>query len=279
MKLALARSFVSSAMAVSLALIMQPAIANDTSLRICAVAPSNGGDTGMGGTGRHPTDDQGMGGTGQHPTDGQGMGGTGHQAKDSNDGLGFGGTGIVAGLIDEASGPLAVRDARSKKMILAAGDQICPGDTLTTGFKTSVRIRFSDGGRLDMAPNTTAQIDSFDYNESNLSASKNKLSLKAGQIRVVSGLIAKTHADNFLLKTPDGDIRVLGTDFTVAYLAKPKGNDNAGTYVAVDSGAIQLRNKQGPLTLGVGEFGFASKQGLPYRLPLAPTFMNCIGAR
>lgn len=250
-----------SAMVCSLALRPAPAVADAAPLRVC-IADSNGGDTGMGGTGHYPADDPGMGGTG-------------HQGDNSNDGMGFGGTGIRAGRIDRATGPVAVRDRHNQKMILAVGDHVCSGDQLTSGLKTDVEIRFVDGGKLDMGPNTTARIDSFIYHENDLRASHNKLSLKDGQIRIASGQIAKSHADNFLLKTPDSEIRVLGTVFTVAYLAKPQGSDDAGTYVGVDAGSIQLQNGQGPLVLQVGEFGYAPRLSAPRRLPGAPAFMNC----
>lgn len=227
-----------------------------------------GGTDNTGGTG-------GAGGSG-------GIGGTGHQApkpgEPGNGGVathGIGGTGAHAGRLALNSGQISVRDHTGRALVLKGDDAVCAGDQLATGREGDAEIRMADGAVLSIAPGSVVNVADYAFDANRPEAGKSVIALQVGQFRIVSGLIAKRNREKFLIKSKDVDIRVMGTDFQVAYLPTAANQYAAGTYVTVDTGQVRLDTDRGVLMLVDGESGYFGGNAPPRRIKSAPGFMSC----
>jgi hypothetical protein len=76
-----------------------------------------------------------------------------------------------------------------------------------------VHIKFIDGARVSVRPNSVFRIHEFKYNPSEPAASVVRLSLDSGEARSISGAAAQAAKERFRLNTPLVAIGVKGTDF------------------------------------------------------------------
>ena len=96
--------------------------------------------------------------------------------------------------------------------ILGKGLEFREGDTLSTSGGGSAIIRMQDGTRMTLRPGTDMVIDSFRYRE-NASDNNMLLSLFAGGLRAITGLISKNAPDAAKLRTKTATVGIRGTDF------------------------------------------------------------------
>ena len=93
------------------------------------------------------------------------------------------------------------------------GGSVQEGDVIRTSDNGHVHIRFIDGARVSVRPNSVFRIHEFKYSPSDPAASVVRLSLDAGEARSISGAAAQAAKDRFRLNTPLVAIGVKGTDF------------------------------------------------------------------
>ena len=105
--------------------------------------------------------------------------------------------------IDRADGPTEPQK----------GGSVQEGDVIRTSDNGHVHIRFIDGARVSVRPNSVFRIHEFKYNPADPAASVVRLSLDAGEARSISGAAAQAAKDRFRLNTPLVAIGVKGTDF------------------------------------------------------------------
>jgi len=96
--------------------------------------------------------------------------------------------------------------------ILGKGLEFREGDTLSTSGGGSAIIRLQDGTRMTLRPGTDLVIDSFRYQE-NASDNNMLLSLFAGGLRAITGLISKNAPQAAKLRTKTATVGIRGTDF------------------------------------------------------------------
>jgi hypothetical protein len=113
------------------------------------------------------------------------------------------------------------------------GGSIQEGDVIRTSENGHVHIKFIDGARVSVRPNSVFRIHEFKYTPSNPAASVVRLSLDAGEARSISGAAAQAAKERFRLNTPLVAIGVKGTDF-VTQVGKE------ATRVTVNQGAIVM---------------------------------------
>lgn len=231
---------------------------------------------GIVGTGRSQDASSGIVGTGHQDTgSGHGVGAGDIVANTGSDGGGgIGGTGAPAGRIAKTTGKVFVRDRTNLAMILGENDAVCVGDQLATGSDNAAVIKFADGGVMNLWPNTSVRVEAFAFDANDRQKAESVVSLQKGQIRVLSGQIAKLNPDNYVTKSRDIAIRVMGTDFQVIHLPGKVGRFNAGTYVNVIIGQVRLDSSRGVLMLIEGESGYAGQSGIPQRLQVWPDGCN-----
>jgi hypothetical protein len=107
------------------------------------------------------------------------------------------------------------------------------GDVIRTTDNGHVHIRFIDGARVSVRPNSVFRIHEFKYSPSDPAASVVRLSLDSGEARSISGAAAQAAKERFRLNTPLVAIGVKGTDF-VTQVSKDV------TRVTVNQGAIVM---------------------------------------
>jgi hypothetical protein len=93
------------------------------------------------------------------------------------------------------------------------GGSVQEGDVIRTTDNGHVHIRFIDGARVSVRPNSVFRIHEFKYSPSDPSASVIRLSLDSGEARSISGAAAQAAKERFRLNTPLVAIGVKGTDF------------------------------------------------------------------
>ncbi len=93
------------------------------------------------------------------------------------------------------------------------GGSVQEGDVIRTSDNGHVHIRFIDGARVSVRPNSVFRIHEFKYSPADPAASVVRLSLDSGEARSISGAAAQAAKDRFRLNTPLVAIGVKGTDF------------------------------------------------------------------
>ena len=113
------------------------------------------------------------------------------------------------------------------------GGSVQEGDVIRTSDNGHVHIRFIDGARVSVRPNSVFRIHEFKYTPADPAASVVRLSLDAGEARSISGAAAQAAKERFRLNTPLVAIGVKGTDF-VTQVSKD------AIRVTVNQGAIVM---------------------------------------
>lgn len=155
------------------------------------------------------------------------------------------------------------------------GASLFEGDQVTTGAKGRAQLKFNDGARVALKPDTVFRIDSYKKPEAAtvnglVAAAKPgsaALSMLKGGIRAVSGSITKGNPDGMSVKTPVATMGIRGTDFS-ALLTKSKSSAGNSTpedqlLVGVRDGQVRITNDQGTVDIYKGEFGVASRKKSP----------------
>jgi hypothetical protein len=93
------------------------------------------------------------------------------------------------------------------------GGSVQEGDVIRTADNGHVHIRFIDGARVSVRPNSVFRIHEFKYSPADPAASVVRLSLDSGEARSISGAAAQAAKERFRLNTPLVAIGVKGTDF------------------------------------------------------------------
>ena len=132
---------------------------------------------------------------------------------------------------------------------LSKGSAIDVGDRIETTDSGHVHIRFVDGARVSVRPDSVLRVEAYQYDPQHPDQSAVKFDLEKGVARAISGDAAHQAHDRFRLNTPLVAIGVRGTDFTTQAGA-------ASTVVVVNQGAIVLAPLGGPCqAAGLGPCG------------------------
>ncbi|MDX1901792.1 MAG: hypothetical protein SFW66_07310 [Gammaproteobacteria bacterium] len=100
---------------------------------------------------------------------------------------------------------------------------IFPKDTLVTDKNSYAGLRFTDGTLAVMRPNTTIEMDGYNYTvskESNAKLSPSdhfKIKLGTGGLDVNAGRIARGNPDAFQIATPAGKVKLNKPSANIAY--------------------------------------------------------------
>ena len=103
-----------------------------------------------------------------------------------------------------------------KRTPVQAGSIIKVSDQVITESNGHVHIRFVDDALVSVRPDSTLEIQRYDFDEKSPKDSSIKLNLLEGVTRAISGEGAHAARDRFRLNTPVAAIGVRGTDFVVS---------------------------------------------------------------
>lgn len=128
------------------------------------------------------------------------------------------------------AGPIAAQQEDSTGMVVASrgevialsnggsrelkqGDFIFVNDEIITSNRSFAVLQFEDGAKVTVRPDSTLIIETYLYNGDENDAAT--LSLVEGGLRVITGAMAKTHPENYKVRTPVALMGVRGTEFSV----------------------------------------------------------------
>ncbi|HEX5091077.1 MAG TPA: FecR domain-containing protein [Burkholderiales bacterium] len=171
------------------------------------------------------------------------------------------------GVVSQLSGTLTVRKADGTVRILARESEIEQGDTIVTERDSYAQVRFRDGGRVTLKPQTSVRLDQFRFAQDKPKEDAFALRLLRGGLRSVTGGIGKRNPENFQMTTETATVGVRGTTFSVDDCVTERGGDCArlepAVYVGVSDGEVVVRNGAGELALGAGQFGHIARGERP----------------
>ena len=130
---------------------------------------------------------------------------------------------VPAGIMKKVQGTVLVRglDAAAPRAV-TSGDAWFAGERLVTKADSAASLTLRDGSELVLAANTAVALPKFEY-DTTTQEGNILLDFLGGQLRILSGLIAKNKSENMRIKTATALVGVRGTDFI---LEAPLSNDD-----------------------------------------------------
>jgi hypothetical protein len=164
------------------------------------------------------------------------------------------------GTVAQLAGTLSVKRPDGTVRILSRDSEIREGDTLSTERDSYAQLRFADGGRVTLKPNTAVRLDQFRFVQERPQEDRFAVRLLKGGLRAVTGGIGRRSQDKYEMVTETATVGVRGTTFSVDDCLTDRGGDDCArlepaVYVSVSDGEIVVRNDAGELALGAGQFG------------------------
>jgi hypothetical protein len=150
-------------------------------------------------------------------------------------------------VIEFATGDAGVLDAQGSRRLAQKGDALALGDLVQTA-EGRVQIRFSDGGIVDLAPQSAFRVDSYRFDGAEDGTERKFMTLVKGLLRTISGAIGHAHQETYRLDTPVASIGIRGTGYTA--------NLSSGLTVEVGEGAVEVSNRAGALQIQRGQAGY-----------------------
>lgn len=185
-----------------------------------------------------------------------------------------------AGNITLLTGRATAADSQGNIRNLQKNGAVFGGEVISTGPNSYLNIRFSDGGRILLRPNTRFQIQEYQYaapkpvrnQRSGETVTEQEegnavFRLLKGGFRAITGLIGKENRANYKVATPVATIGIRGTDFEARLCAgdcadiSPPPAD--GLYTGVFEGGINVENAGGVFEQDPGQYGFIPPTGEP----------------
>jgi hypothetical protein len=172
-----------------------------------------------------------------------------------------GGAMANTGTVSQLAGVLSVQKADGTVRVLSPKSEISNGDVLNTQRDSFAEIRFSDGAKVTLKPNTSVKIENFAYQEAEPAKDSFVYGLLKGGLRAVTGLVGKRNPDAYRLGTATATIGIRGTTFTAddcinsECLTADGGKAEQGVIVGVQDGEIVASNQAGSQNFLAGQFG------------------------
>ncbi len=141
--------------------------------------------------------------------------------------------------------------------------ELYSGDTLITGAKGRLQLRFSDDSLLSLKPNTVFRIADYHFDASHREDDSALYELLQGSMRTVSGKIGKQDKSDYSVKTAVATIGIRGTEYEIQLCdsgcAEQRQTEEGLTGQVLD-GRILIAGEQQNHEVGVSEFFFVSRQ-------------------
>jgi len=124
-----------------------------------------------------------------------------------------------AGTVKSVRGDVKLLSGATARPV-SAGDAIAPIDRIETGADSGASVLLRDGTAVVVGPASRLDVKEFHFDPTTQEGGM-LVSLLRGSLRMVTGLIGKTHPDAVRVETPTAVIGIRGTDFIVQTDAQP----------------------------------------------------------
>ena len=178
---------------------------------------------------------------------------------------------LSAGVIVSSEGDTSL--ARQGQITTPAGrlQEVFAGDRIFTGSNGRINLRFSDGMKMTIGPDSLLDISVYHKEHGR---EKSWFDLLRGSLRTVSGLMGQRNPQSFKLSTPTATIGIRGTDFTVNQRDCSDGSckrpGTSTTEVSVTKGAIDISSPGGKLRVNQGQTARVGQKGTRPRIIQVP---------
>jgi hypothetical protein len=120
-----------------------------------------------------------------------------------------------AGFIKTLKGSVQLQEAAGTAVRPAqAGDALLPGGRITTGPDSAASVVLRDGTTLVVGPSSHMELKAFSFDATTHDGSL-LASLLKGSLRMITGLLGKSHPEAVRIETQFAFVGVRGTDFIV----------------------------------------------------------------
>ena len=146
-------------------------------------------------------------------------------------------------------------------------------DTLQTGSKGQLQIRFSDNSRLSLRQDTVFKIENYVFDKQKPEQGASRYRLIKGGLRTITGAISDANTENYNVHTPIATIGVRGTHYSLFYCDKScKGVLRAkeGLYGYVLEGEIIVKTDSVRAPVKAGKYFFIGKEGNRLQISKTP---------
>jgi FecR protein len=147
---------------------------------------------------------------------------------------------------------------------IVQGQEAVIGSTITTAADGQATLRFEDGQRLAVGPNTALVLERYSYVPARPAESASWLNLLRGGLRYVSGSLAKANPNAFRLSTPTATIGIRGSIVAVAVIEGGAGGVAGAAGVvggAAGVGSVSMQVLEGIGTMANGAGTLAAGAG------------------
>ena len=144
--------------------------------------------------------------------------------------------------------------AEGELRLLKRKSEIFDQETLQTGPRGRLQVRFSDDSMLSLKPNTRYAIQQYEFNKAAPTESKAFYKLIKGGMRTISGKIGKVDREDYKLETVVATIGIRGTEFEVLQNAE-------GMWLGVSDGKVFAESDQTSELIGSGGYAFVGNDG------------------
>ncbi|CAN7439329.1 FecR family protein [Polaromonas sp. LjRoot131] len=120
-----------------------------------------------------------------------------------------------AGFLKTLKGSVQLQEAAGTAVRPAqAGDALLPGGRITTGPDSAASVVLRDGTTLVVGPSSHMELKAFSFDATTHDGSL-LASLLKGSLRMITGLLGKSHPEAVRIETQFAFVGVRGTDFIV----------------------------------------------------------------
>lgn len=172
------------------------------------------------------------------------------------------------GVVEQVRGQVQVRRGPSN-VVVEQGTRVREGDVLTTGLGSAAMLRLDDGAKLLMRADSVLKIATLRLG-GDTSTWAQAFSLATGAFRYVTGALGGNRPEAVAISTSYATVGIRGTDIDLVQEEKGTPDNEPGTYVKVNQGAVAIGATDGSqLKLAKGEQAFAgakkprSRSGAP----------------
>lgn len=130
---------------------------------------------------------------------------------------------VVGRVLMAAGETSALRDGQVVKLTFGSGVE--DKDTLQTGPRSNLQVRFADESIMSLREQTQLRVDEFHYSAKEDGSEKALFRLVKGAFRTVTGLIGRRDHARYAVNTPSATIGIRGTMFAAAHCEKGQCGD------------------------------------------------------
>ncbi|EAR62377.1 FecR family protein [Neptuniibacter caesariensis] len=146
-------------------------------------------------------------------------------------------------------------------------------DTISTGAKSVLQLRFTDGSRLSLREESLFEVAEYRFDRDKPEKGRSVYKLLKGGLRTITGAISDADTTNYSVQTPIATIGVRGTHYSLFYCDRTCNETTrakVGLYGYVLEGAIVVGTDSVGAPIQAGHFFFLGGNGSSLQISKKP---------